>query len=154
MFPGLIVNALLLSVNDYGLRVKSVTVIVNERIRAIRLHKGMGTHELARKAGLSPAAISRLETSARMPRLDTIQKIAAAYDVSISFLAGDEDTDVDLALALAHQSLRIYLRRANLPAEDRSVLERIASEISAPQACEDWEKLQHNLNVARALTRI
>ena len=42
-----------------------------------------------------------------MPRLDTLQKIAAAYDVSISFLAGDEDANLDLAVGLANQSLRI-----------------------------------------------
>ena len=88
---------------------------VNETVRAIRLHKKWGTKELARRAGLSPAAISRLENGPRMPRVDTVQKIASAYDVSTSFLLGEEGTDIDLPRALARESLRLYARDARLP---------------------------------------
>lgn len=117
---------------------------VNERVRAIRLHKKWGTQELARRAGLSAAAISRLENGPRMPRVDTVQKIASAYDVSTSFLLGEVDTDIGLARALARESLRLFVRDARLPFEQQAVLERIASEDSAPQNREDWQKLQKN----------
>lgn len=80
-----------------------------------------------------------------MPRVDTVQKIAAAYDVSTSFLLGETDTDIGLPRALARESLRLFVRDARLPVEQRAVLERIASEDSAPQNREDWQKLQKNL---------
>jgi transcriptional regulator with XRE-family HTH domain len=138
-------------VNSQLHRVKYLIVTVNERVRAIRLHKKWGTQELARRAGLSAAAISRLENGPRMPRVDTVQKIASAYDVSTSFLLGEEGTDIDLAKALARESLRLYVRHARLSVEDQTVLGRIASEDSAPQNREDWQKLRKNLTLVGVL---
>lgn len=86
-----------------------------------------------------------------MPRVDTVQKIASAYDVSTSFLLGEEGTDIDLAKALARESLRLYVRDAGLSVEDQTVLGRIASEDSAPKNREEWQKLRKNLTLVGVL---
>ena len=108
---------------------------------------------LAQTAHLSLAAISRLEGGSRsLPRVDTLQKIAAAFDVSTDYLLGQVDSELELGAALARQSLEIYLRGERLSAAERGLLFRIAREKSAPQTCEDWEKLRRNLMISRTFS--
>lgn len=149
-----IVNNLLTIVNRYVHGVKYRLMIVNERITKIRLHKGLTMKALALRSGISHAALSRLEGGSRnLPRVDTLQKLACAFDVSMDYLLGQVDADLELNAALARQSLEIYLRGARVSFRERDILVRIASEDSAPQKCEDWEKLRRNLAISRSLSQ-
>ncbi len=87
-----------------------------------------------------------------MPRIDTIQKIAAAFEVSTSYLLGEEDAELDLKIALARQSLRIYLRDQQVTPELERIFARIACEESAPQTCKAWDQLRKNLGVFRSMS--
>jgi transcriptional regulator with XRE-family HTH domain len=86
-----------------------------------------------------------------MPRIDTVQKIAAAFEVSTSYLLGEEDVEIDLRTALARQSLKIYLRDHEVSQEFERIFARIVSEESAPQTCEGWDQLRKNLAVIRSM---
>lgn len=127
-------------------------MIVNERVRKVRLYKKLGTQELARLADVSPAAISKLETQARMPRLDTLQKLARAMDISVSFLVGETRLDEDIHVALAQESLEVYLRDEDVSSEERKALARISYRPSAPITANDWANLRANIAISRAVT--
>ena len=58
-----------------------------ERLRAIREARFMTQGELAAKAGLTNATVSRLERGRRRPRLSTIRRLAEALGVPPSALA-------------------------------------------------------------------
>ena len=56
---------------------------IGERIKKIRLEKGMTQKELAEKCGLFDSAIRRYESGRQNPKIGTVQKIAMALDVNI-----------------------------------------------------------------------
>lgn len=59
---------------------------IGERIRKIRIEKGMTQKEIAEKCGINDANIRKYESGRQNPKIDTIEKIAKALDVEISEL--------------------------------------------------------------------
>ncbi len=62
-------------------------------LRAVRLQRLLTQAELANRAGLTPASISRLETGETKARISTVRKLAAALEVSADALTGHTTTD-------------------------------------------------------------
>ena len=58
-----------------------------EAIRALRLERELTQEELALNAGLTTANISRIERAKANPSWTTVERIAAALDVSLRELA-------------------------------------------------------------------
>ena len=56
------------------------------RLKALRKERGWKQPDLAKKSGLSPGYIARLETGRHDPKLSTLVKLAKALDVSVSKL--------------------------------------------------------------------
>jgi transcriptional regulator with XRE-family HTH domain len=126
-------------------------VIVNERIRMIRVHREKTSKWLAERSGLSEAEVSRIEGHSRTPKLETIQRIAAALDVSVSYLIGEKNADIALSVALAQESLGIFLRDEQITPAEEEIFNRIALEQSSPQTCGEWKNFRQNLAVAKQL---
>lgn len=59
---------------------------IGEKIKEIRLAKGMKQSDLAEKAGISRVAIGNYERGDRQPNIDILSKIATALDLDISDL--------------------------------------------------------------------
>jgi len=59
---------------------------IGNRIRQIRLQRGLSQRKLAQLAGLHHPAVNAVENGRRIPTLITLQKIASALDVSLSDL--------------------------------------------------------------------
>lgn len=53
------------------------------RLRQIRETKGLSLRELAERAGVTWAAINRIELCKAAPRYSTLEKLAAALGVSV-----------------------------------------------------------------------
>ena len=66
---------------------------VGGKIKAARKAKGLTQGQLAQKSGVATITIRQYETGKRQPRLEQLQKIADALDVSISYLLGIVDID-------------------------------------------------------------
>lgn len=60
------------------------------RIREIRELRKFNKSQLAKKAGVSKATISKIENYKESPTIETLEKIAIALDVKVSDLL-DED---------------------------------------------------------------
>lgn len=126
-------------------------MIVSERIQAIRRYRRFQSKELADLAGVSPAEITLIEQRQRKPQLDTLQRLAAALDVSVGFLIGEEDDDCPLLAALSRQSLKVFLRRNQVSADDRKNLQSIVHLASAPKSEQEWKDFLSNF---RHLTQV
>jgi transcriptional regulator with XRE-family HTH domain len=117
----------------------------NERIRQIRLYRRLTSAELAREAGVSPAEISLVERQMRRPKTETLQRIAAALEVSTSYLLSEVNADLPPGEALAKESLQIFLRDAKPGGQEARFLRELSEEPSAPQDVRGWQHLVANL---------
>jgi len=62
---------------------------IGDNIKLLRTHKKLTLKDLAEKATLSVSFISDIENGRRIPRLENLQKLAEALEVSISELTGE-----------------------------------------------------------------
>jgi transcriptional regulator with XRE-family HTH domain len=126
----------------------TLALIINERIKVIREHKGLTASDLARMTGLNQSEISQIESGRkRSPRLDTIQRIARAMDVTIDFLSGGREYPCSLANALALEALDLYLRDSAVHDVQTGALRAVAESATAPQSIMGWNHFINNLRV-------
>ncbi len=62
---------------------------LGQRIRQYRCDARMSQEELAFKASISPSHLGQIERAVKHPTVDTVEKIAAALDVSVTELFSD-----------------------------------------------------------------
>ena len=62
-----------------------------ERLRELRLEKGLTTIQLADAVGFGDSAISYWENQKRMPSAESISKLAQFFGVSTDYLIGLKD---------------------------------------------------------------
>ena len=122
---------------------------VNERVKRVRKYRRLSSTQLARSAGVSVAEISLIERQMRGPKTETLQKIAAALEVSTSYLLSEINADSPIEEALAKESLQIFLRDGKLPPQEKKLLRDIAEERSAPVDVKGWRDFIANLSVVR-----
>lgn len=62
-----------------------------ERLKELRLEKGLGQIALAKELGVGKSVISLWELGKCEPTLSNLIAIARFFDVSLDWLAGEED---------------------------------------------------------------
>src|SRR5204863_1065370 len=60
------------------------------RLRAIRIARGVGLRELARRLDLSPSSISQIETGKIRPSVRTLYALASEFGVTVDEILFDE----------------------------------------------------------------
>jgi len=65
-------------------------VKIGDTVRRERLKRAMRQDELARKAGITPTTLSRIERNESEPHVSTIRKLAEVLDVSPAVLIEGE----------------------------------------------------------------
>ncbi len=63
----------------------------SERLKEIRIEKGLSQTALSAKIGISQAAIAKWETGDRTPSMDCLIILAKFFQISIDYLVGIED---------------------------------------------------------------
>lgn len=97
--------------------------LAKEKIRQIRMSKGLSQGQLAHLLGYTPSTLSRIEQGALKPSLKFLQKFSQVFNVSLSYLIDpqepiylDEQEELDLnrlepglkALALDEELRRLF----------------------------------------------
>lgn len=73
-----------------------MTTHIGDKLRALRLQKGLTTSELANKVALSQSYISRFENNRAVPDVHLLEKILQALDCDLStFFVADPDFHSD-----------------------------------------------------------
>ena len=67
--------------------------LIGQKIKELRIQKGMSQEQLANAISISKSSISEWEACKRTPRMPTLRKIAAALGVSIDRLVTWKDAD-------------------------------------------------------------
>lgn len=76
---------------------------MGNRIRELRAEKGVTLTELEGSTGLSTSAVSQYENGNRKPKIETWQKLADYFGVSVGYLQGVEER-LELTSELEQQS--------------------------------------------------
>lgn len=109
---------------------------VRNRLRALRLERGMTLAEVAALAGMGVSTLSRLETGARRIALDHLPPLAAALGVSADDLLDDPrppDPRVAHSAPHHHEGITYWpLSRSAAPGTPRAFKLRIAADRPGP----------------------
>ena len=65
---------------------------MDNRIKELRLEKGLSQRKLSEKTGISQQALSLYEKGQRNPKIETWQKLANYFGVSIAYLQNKTKT--------------------------------------------------------------
>jgi len=71
-----------------------MNINVGEKIKELRVIKGITQAELAEKVGVTTSAVSSYEVSARQPSYDILIKTAKLFNVTADYLLGLSGKDV------------------------------------------------------------
>ena len=98
--------------------------ILRKRITKTRESHGMNQAELAKKADVTPAAISQIEKGTRVPTIPVIHRIADVLGVSLDYLTGKTDTS-ELQDLLQHDDFVAFFRGfESLGSEDKETIKK------------------------------
>lgn len=80
---------------------------IGEKIRNLRKQKNMSLRELAQITGLSKTTLGDLEKDVKNPSLDTLEKIAVAFEMSPAELLKETDSTDELMESAQNSSSEI-----------------------------------------------
>lgn len=80
-------------------------ILFGERLKKIREDRGLSLREFGESLGLSAMSVIRYETAQRSPDLQTILNIINTYDVSPSWLIGEDISATEENLISIYKSL-------------------------------------------------
>lgn len=118
-----------------------------QRIRAARKNKGMTQAELAEKLNIPFQSVSQWERDIRKPKIETVQKIADALGVTVSYLQGYETIDAALVVsAVENKDYREVERILDLPPGSIQPLDPDEEKRLRSQIDEEKQRTGINLN--------
>lgn len=96
--------------------------ILTSRIRQKMEERQINQSQLAKSAGITPAALSQILSEDRTPSSEVLVKLAKALGVSVDFLVGQSD-DVNLNDLLQNAAVQIFFRDfASLSENDKKTI--------------------------------
>lgn len=117
---------------------------LNERLRSIRKNQGMSVTSLADKAGVSPGLISQIENNQTMPSFETLEAIAGATGISLSYIWIEKE-DLEELLATLSPDVLELLSDPNVQAVLRMISDFDSNEVKYVMNYIDFFKRHRNL---------
>lgn len=90
-------------------------------IKHLREQRGLSAAEVARKSGISPSAISMIESAKRFPSTPILKKLALTLSTTIDYLLGEE--------SFQEAEEKVTLRNFSLlsPKEQKYIMKQMAA---------------------------
>lgn len=92
-------------------------ISIGDRLRSLRIEKGVSQDQAAESCGISRIALARYETGTRAPRAEMVSRLADYYGVTVDYLLGRDDPPAPLEPKEA-------------PADDRAEAKRMLETLS------------------------
>lgn len=100
---------------------------IGEQIKKYRNEIGLSQKELGEKLGVSQAMIAQYENEKRIPKRETLRKIAYALEISDILLLENSDNNFDLSNLDFNDQLSIMLRNIIDNPNAESIIRNIAN---------------------------
>jgi transcriptional regulator with XRE-family HTH domain len=95
--------------------VEQVIEAIGPKIHQLRKQKNLSLQQLAERAGISAAAIHRIERNGMVPTIATLMKIAAALNRSVAYFVDEETDDSKQAILVrGDDRRRVYTSKSGL----------------------------------------
>ena len=75
--------------------VDRIVSAIGPRLRDLRLHHGLSLQQLAERAGVSAAAIHKIERNGMVPTITTLLKLADAFEKPVAYFVDDATSRCD-----------------------------------------------------------
>ena len=76
-----------------GASTQDVIASIGPKVRQLRRQKNLSLQQLAERAGLSAAAIHKIERNGMVPTITTLMKLAAALNRSVAYFVDEEQAE-------------------------------------------------------------
>jgi transcriptional regulator with XRE-family HTH domain len=86
---------------------------IGAKVAHARKERGWSLAQLAQRAGISPAAVHKVEKSGMTPTIASLMKIAAALGKSVSYFV-EEPSTPDVSVVRAEQRAQVYTSKQGL----------------------------------------
>lgn len=63
-------------------------MVLNERLKALRIQNGVTQRAIAKGVGISEGTVQKFEYGIAKPKLDTTMRLADYFNVSLDYLVG------------------------------------------------------------------
>ncbi len=81
----------------YGTRIERISMILADKIIALRRQRGWSQEELAGQLGVSRQAVSKWESASAIPDLERILKMSQIFEVSTDYLLKEELEELEIS---------------------------------------------------------
>jgi transcriptional regulator with XRE-family HTH domain len=93
---------------------------IGSKVAAVRAERGWSLQQLATRAGLSPAAVHKIEKSGMTPTITSLMKIASALGKSVGFFIEESDSLRPVTVVRRDERSRLYTSKQGLTLENIS----------------------------------
>ncbi|MGG7143583.1 helix-turn-helix domain-containing protein [Clostridium nigeriense] len=103
----------------------------HERLKSIRVDKGITTYELADLTGIPQSTISKMENGKRKIETDSLQLLAKALNVPISTFFDDDNSELNTATKSESEEkfhsdiVRIERARRKMPKDEQENMMKV-----------------------------
>ncbi len=121
--------------------------VFSERIKELRVERGLTQGELAERLGIARNSIFSYETSRRVPDIDVLAKLAEFFEVTSDYLIGLEDcrtheaADIHTHIGLNEESIAILHAAKTKLEKTHAVSDRIIFD-TLDFLIQDWNSIE------------
>ena len=90
---------------------------LGQKIKNLRVEKGLSLNDLAQRSGISAAGIHKIESNGIIPTITTMMKIADALGKRVSYFIGEEGEGNDTVFVPAKERKAIFTFKKGLSLE-------------------------------------
>src|SRR3954454_13665298 len=104
----------------FGSEIEQTVSAIAAKVAKARAERGWSLQQLAKRAGLSAAAVHKIEKSGMTPTITSLMKIANALGKSVGFFIEESDPLRPVTVVRADQRARLYTSKQGLTLENIS----------------------------------
>ena len=93
---------------------------IGAKVAAVRAERGWSLQQLATRAGLSPAAVHKIEKSGMTPTITSLMKVATALGKSVAFFIEESDSLRPVTVVRSDERSRLYTSKQGLELQNIS----------------------------------
>lgn len=112
----------------------NITALIGKRIRILRLERGLTQGDIEEATGVSRSHVSKIESGkVANPGLDTLEKIAKALKVTVSFLFNFDERTLKKRVQAMEKRKKEHKREMELLESKEKEIRRLKKELRSFQ---------------------